>query len=40
MELLRITAPPELIEIIQLVGTFLLGWLTRRLTPKKTKSNN
>lgn len=40
MEFLKITVPPEVIEIIQLVGTFLLGWLTRRLTPKKKDSSN
>lgn len=34
MELLKITFPPEAIEIIQLIGTFILGWLTRKLTPK------
>lgn len=39
MELLKVTFPPELIEIVQLIGTFLLGWLTRRLTPKSKKSN-
>lgn len=38
--LLKIIAlPPELVEIISLVGTFLLGWLTRRLTPKNNNSN-
>lgn len=38
MEVLKISVPPEVIEIIQLIGTFLLGWLTRRLTPKKKDS--
>lgn len=38
MILLRIEVPPEVIEIIQLIGSFILGWITRRLTPKnKTK---
>lgn len=35
MEILKIEVPPELIEIIQLIGSFILGWITRRLTPKK-----
>lgn len=39
MELLKLSLPPEVIEIIQLIGTFLLGWLTRRLTPKKKDIN-
>ena len=39
MAFLKITLPPEVIEIIQLVGTFLLGWLTRRLTPKRKDEN-
>lgn len=38
-ELLKVSVPPEVIEIIQLIGTFILGWLTRRLTPKGNKSN-
>ena len=39
MVFLKISVPPEVIEIIQLVGTFLLGWLTRRLTPKRKDEN-
>lgn len=39
MEFMKIEVPPEVIEIIQLVGTFLLGWLTRRLTPKNKNKN-
>lgn len=37
-ELLKVSVPPEVIEIIQMIGTFLLGWLTRRLTPKSNKN--
>lgn len=39
MSFTKIGVSPELIEIIQLIGTFLLGWLTRRLTPKKKDTN-
>lgn len=39
MEFLKISVPAEVIEIIQLIGTFLLGWLTRRLTPKRKDEN-
>ena len=40
MELLNIQPSPELIEVIQTVGAFILGWLVKLLTPKKNKDKS